>query len=239
MSLIKELKDQNFDLIDGPSLNYHPLSLWRKRNELEFAGFETTNVSNYFDNIKALPSIANFPAADEFSGINTEKLGLNIGLSLLKTQTGIDPAKFSAYFKMQRTMQFSYSGVTGEMVDKGLLQLWLSKADFNDDLTSVLIQAFNLDQFFVVLAVLKATKISLVISKTTDLGTDAEISAAVSGIPVQGNLQFTRQTESEYHLSYETSDPNKGKVIAAMPGRIKFESKKFKQIVYPQQEIFA
>ncbi len=221
MSLVKYLRDQGYDLIDGPVRNQKPLQLWVKKvfDEVELY---YSSIDHAFISSVPLNEVTN----DALSVSSTKKddYGFNIGITLLEDilkSLGLGDFEISTKIKSGKKVTISYDNSITKEVPTGEIENYLSNADFRYNNPALLKNA-NRNNIIVVSGIVYAK--NLIIEVETDFNLSAELVAELNNA-TKGKLDFTMNSTSKLKMvsSGEGYFP-----IAVKANRIDFDKSSFK-----------
>jgi len=175
MSLQKHLKNQGYDLIDGPIRSHKPLQLWKKTpfNKVELY-YE--NISHAFSGTHILKEVT----ADALD-VNTSKkdtYAFNIGISVLEDimeSLGMGDLNFSSQLNKGKKVTISYHNAITKEYPSGEIEEYFSNADFNHSNRRLLKNA-NRNNIIIITGVMFAKNLEVIIETSFDL--DAELVAS-------------------------------------------------------------
>lgn len=201
MSLQKHLKDQGYDLIDGPVRSHKPLQLWKKSpfNEAElYYG----NLSHVFSGTDILNEVT----ADALD-VNTSKkdeYSFNIGISVLEDileSLGMGELDLSAKLKKGKKVTISYNNAITKEYPTGELEEYFSNADFNHSNRRFL-KNLNRNNIIIITGVMFAKNLEVVIETSFDL--DAELVASFNEI-AKAELGFSMESTTNLKMAASTN----------------------------------
>lgn len=222
MKLTKFLRDQGFDLIEGPVRNHLPLQLWRKSmfDEVEL----------YYDHIShAFTSSVSLQTTQKPSlDVNASKkddYNFNIGITLLEEtlkSLGMGTFKLSSKIKSGKKVTMSYDNAMTEECPIGKINDYLTSADFNHS-NPALLKDLNRNHVLVVTGILFAK--NLVVQIDTDFTVDANLVAELNN-SAEGKLDFSMVSASSIKM---VSTGGSFFPIAVKANRIDFDRGEFKK----------
>jgi hypothetical protein len=224
MSLTEDLRNQGFDLIDGPVRSVKVLQMYRKRafDEVEF----------YYEHITHAFKMANVPVSLPSQALNvtssdTDEYGFNIGVSLaneILSSIGFGELNLEGKVKAGKTLTISFNDTRCEEVPVGSLDIALATADFIHE-NKVLLTEANRNNLIVITGLLfaKEFKMELVMNYAIT----PEIKAKIEGI-LDGNISASFEGQSKVVLI-----ANKGVEfpVAVKAHRLDFDKGKFKKSI--------
>jgi len=224
MKLTNFLRDQGYDLIEGPVRNHKPLQLWLKQifNETELY---YSNVDQAFKSNITLDEIEN-PALNVDSS-KKDDYSFNIGITLLEEilkSLGLGSFELSAKIKSGKTVTISYDNSITKEYAIGNIESYLSSADFIHPNPSLLKNA-NKNNILIVTGIVFAK--NLVVSIETDFSLDAALVASLNNV-ADGKLDFTMSTQNKLKM---VSSGNSFSPIAVKASRIDFVRSVFKKLI--------
>lgn len=224
MSLKKYLREQGYDLIDGPVRNHKPLQLWVKRvfDEIELY-YE--NIGHAFISSVQLNEVTN--NALSVNSTKKDDYGFNIGITLLEDilkSLGLGNLELSAKIKSGKKVTISYDNSLTKEYPIGEIGDYLSLADFKHN-NPMLLKNANRNNIIVVSGIVFAK--NLVVEIETDFSLSAEVVAALNGA-AEGKLDFTANSQSKLKM---VSNGGGYFPIAVKANRIDFDKGEFKKLV--------
>ena len=169
MSLSKSLKDQGYDLIDGPTRNHEIKQLWIKDpwdkveilyDQVDHAFLGTVNLSS--KPVNGLDLV--------YSKKNT--FNFNIGMSVAKVildALGINGLALSIAVKKGKKVDISYSGSVSREIPLGKIQEFFSTADYHHN-NPLLLKNLNSNNVIFISGVLSAKNLRIEIENDLDVG---------------------------------------------------------------------
>lgn len=223
MSLTQYLRDQSYDLIDGPVRTHKNLQLWLKKPgngvQLYFS-----NISHAFTSDVALTEVEN-PALS-VNASHKNDYGFNIGITLVENilkSFGLGNFELSSQIKSGKKVTVSYDGSYTRECPVGEIDNYLATADFRHPNPSLLKNA-NRNNILVINGTVYAR--NLVVDIETDFSLDAELVAQLNNI-ANGDLEFTSSSEKKLKM---VSSGNTPFPVAVQANRIDFDKSKFKTL---------
>ncbi len=199
------LKPFGYSVVVLPREDIHPLQLKAPQSSRRLEDIGTLG-SIFAARDMALPPVISAATMD-LSGQSSGNLNVGVGLKLFGSAlaaVGLSPIGLSAGFDKAQTLSFQFGGVTRESVEFGAVDSYLAKADFKAAGPSVraLLDAGSL---FVILAVLRASKINITASDSQ--GREAAIDvSALSGL-LGGNIKVNPVDARSSTVSIDTGVP--------------------------------
>lgn len=223
MSLKKYLREQGYDLIDGPVRNHKPLQLWIKKilNEVELY---YSDINHAFTSSSTLSEITN--DALNVNASKKDDYSFNIGITLLEDllkSIGLVNFDVSTQIKSGKKITISYDNSLTKECPIGEIENYLSNADFKHHNPALLKNA-NHDNILVVSGVVFAK--NLVVEIETDFDLTAELVAGLNEA-ADGKLDFTINNQS--NLTMVSTDTGYFP-IAVKANRIDFDKGSFKKL---------
>jgi len=223
MKLTKFLRDQGYDLIEGPVRNHKPLQLWRKQI-LNVTELYYEKVDQAFKSDIKLDEIEN-PALNVDS-TKKDDYGFNIGITLLEEilkSLGMGLFELSAKIKSGKKVTISYDNSITKEYTIGNLESFLFSADFVHPNPSLLKHA-NRNNILIVTGIVFAK--NLVVSIETDFLLDVALVASLNSL-ADGKLDFSMSSENKLKM---VSSGNSFFPIAVKASRIDFDKSLFKKL---------
>lgn len=223
MALSKFLRDQGYDLIDGPVRNHRPLQLWLKRifNEAELY---YADVQHAFASDVVLKEIEN-PALSVDASIKDE-YAFNIGITILDRileSLGLGSFELGARINSGKRVSIAYDQSFTKEYPIGNLENYFYSADFLHPNPSLLKNA-NQDNILIITGIVFAKH--LVAEIETDFDLDAELLISLNELG-KGDLEFTKNGQSTIGL---VSGENGLFPIAVKANKIDFDYGKFDKL---------
>ena len=224
MSLKKYLREQGYDLIDGPVRNHKPLQLWLKNilNEIElyYSSIDHAFISNVTLN----------EVTDDALSVNSTKkddYGFNIGITLsedILKSLGLGNFELSAKIKSGKKVTISYDNSLTKECPTGEIENYLSRADFRHNNPALLKNA-NHNNIIVISGIVFAK--NLVVEIETDFNLSAELVASLNGV-AEGKLDFTMNSQTKLKM---VSSGTGYFPIAVKANRIDFDKSSFEKLI--------
>jgi len=221
MKLTTYLREQGYDLIEGPARNHKTLQLWIKQpfNEVQL----------YYMNIDhAFKSEVNFSeVTDPALNINSHKkddYAFNIGISYLEEilkSIGLANFDISSKIRSGKKITISYNNSFTRVIPLGEVTNYLSTADFRHP-NPVLLKNANRNNILVITGIVYAK--NLVAEINTDFDLDADLVAQLNK-EADGKLDFKR--DQTQHLKMVSSGSSHFP-IAVKANRLDFDKGVFK-----------
>lgn len=220
MNLTKTLRNQGYDLIEGPVRNHKLLQLWLKRpfNDVQLY---YNNINHAFVSDVELNKVET-PALNVDSTIKDE-YGFNIGISLLEeilNSLGLGAFELSEEIKSGKKVTISYDNSITKEVPIGEIQNYLSSSDFKHPNKSLLKNA-NRRNILIISGTLLAK--NLVVEIETDFSIDGELVASLNEL-ADGKLDFSMNSERKLKM---VSRGNNYFPVAVKANRIDFDKGHF------------
>jgi hypothetical protein len=203
MKLKQILRDQAYDLVEGPERGFAPLQLWRKKSFQKIEPYEG-NIQEIFgiDN-----QLTEHPArVTNINFSNHQDFEFKHGVSVLKTlleKLNLGDLGGELSGKIDRKITASYSGCQSRKVYPRDLIQYFEKADLTSAGNSFLDDA-NKDNFIVITGVMEATDIQWVLESTIDL--KSELKTTIKKM-VDLNLKHDFLNEKKLELTFEGVEP--------------------------------
>lgn len=224
MKLTQFLRNQGYDLIEGPVRNHKPLQLWLKQifNKIELY---YANINQAFTSNVVLEEIEN-PALTVTSNHKNE-YNFNIGMTvldeILKSQ-GFTNFEIASKITTGKSVVISYSDSVTKEVPVGILENYLSNADFVHPNPALLRNA-NQDNIIVITGVVYAK--NLIVEIETDFNVNADLMADLFKI-FNGKLDFSILNQNTVKM---TSNGANLFPIAIKANRINFDKSVFNKLI--------
>lgn len=202
MNLTKTLRNQGYDLIDGPIRNHKLLQLWLLRT-FNSVQLYYSNINHAFVSEIELTEVKN-PALNVDATIKDE-YSFNIGITLLEeilSSLGLGALNISAKIKSGKKVSISYSNSLTKEVPIGEIQSYLWNADFKHP-NRILLNNANKNNILVISGVLLAKNLEVIIE--TDLSLDTELLVQLNEIG-EGKLNFSKDKESKLKMVSSSSN---------------------------------
>jgi len=215
MKLTSYLRDQGYDLIDGPVRNHRVLQLWLKR-PFSDAEIYYTDIRHAFSGTGELNE-----SEDRALTVNTgrsDDYGFNIGISMVDEilqSTGLSNIQLSSQIKAGKKVTISYDNSINRVVPTGEVIHFLANADFVHP-NPILLKHANRNHILVITGVILAK--NLVVDIETDYTIDAPAVAKLNAA-TDGRIDFTALSRQQLRM---TSSSATHFPIAVKANRIKF-----------------
>lgn len=223
MSLSKFLKDQGYDLINGPVRSQQPLQLWLKRifNEAELY---YANVQFAFQSEVALREIEN-PAL-KVNASQKDNFAFNIGITVLEQileSIGMGRFQLTAKIRSGKEVRIGYDHSFTKEYPVGNLESYFHAADFLHPNPSLLKNA-NRNDILIVSGTLFAAHLIAEIETDFELTADLMVELNELG---KGNLQFSKTGHQTIQM---VSEKDGFFPIAVKANKIDFDRGKFDKL---------
>jgi len=231
MSLKKYLREQSYDLIDGPVRNHKLLQLWRKRL--------LDRIENYYEHIDHAFTSSHplTEVTNNALNVNTTKkddYSFNIGLTVLEDilkSIGLGNLSVTAEIKSGKKISISYDNAITKEIPVGEIENYLFNADFKHA-NPELLRSANRNTIIVISGVVLAK--NLVVNIETSFQLNAEVIAKLNTIG-DGKLDFSISNESTLKMvSHGTSFFP----IAVKANRIDFDKGEFDRLSLVSNDLF-
>ena len=223
MKLKRDLREVGYDLIDTPIRNHKPLQLWLKtpsgEAELYYEHIDHALISN-----QKLEIVENNTLSINYEQELQYKF--NIGLTFLDgllTAIGLGNLGLSMKFEGGKKVSISYSDSKTFDVPIGLLENYLSEADFKHPNKALKTNA-NRDRILVISGVLMAKNIKAVIETNSTI--DGSLEAKIKEV-VEGKIEVKKVTARKLEMK---SEGNGLFPIAVRASRIDWDRGEFKKL---------
>jgi hypothetical protein len=223
MSLQKHLKNQGYDLIDGPVRSHKPLQLWLKR-PFDEAELYCEHLSYPFSGTEVLNEVQS-----EALDVNTSKkdeYSFNIGISVLEElleSLGMGDLEVSTKLKKGKKVTISYNNAITKEYPIAELEEYFSNADFNHT-NRIFLRNANKNNIIILTGVMFAKNLEVIVETSFDL--DAELVANFNEI-AKAELRFIMESATTLKMIAST---NGYFPIAIKGSRIDFDRGKFKKL---------
>jgi hypothetical protein len=197
MDLIKILKNEGYDYIDGIIRGHKPLQLWRDRMSDE-PKFLADHISHVFNSDVKLNEVVN-PGLNVNSTMKLEN-SFNIGLTGLDrilNSLGIGSLGLSSEFKSGKSMSISFNDTIAKEYGLEEIDSYLFDADLVHPNPQILTD-LNRDNVLILTGVIYAKNFEVILESSVNL--KAEVEANIKNI-VDGKLIYERKSESSIKLS--------------------------------------
>lgn len=223
MKLTKFLREQGYDIIEGPVRNHKPLQLWVKQifNETELY---YAHVGQAFSSTIALEEIENTNLS--IDATKKDEYGFNIGITLLDEilkSIGLGAMDMATKITSGKSVTISYDNSITKEYAIGNLENYFSEADFVHANPSLLKNA-NRNNILIITGVVFAK--NLVVNITTNSVLDANLVANLTTI-ADGKVDFTHDGNSGLKM---VSSGNTFFPIAIKASRIDFDKSVFQKL---------
>jgi len=220
MNLTKTLREQGYDLIEGPVRSHKLLQLWLKR-AFDDVQLYYSNIQHAFQSHIELNEVVN--TALNVDSTTKNEYGFNIGISLLEEildSLGMGEFEISSEIKSGKKVTISYDNSITKEVPIGEVQSYLATSDFKHP-NKTLLKNANRNNILVVSGILMAK--NLVVEIETDFSLNADLVAKLNEL-ADGKLDFAMNNESKLKM---VSSGNGYFPIAIKADRIDFDKGHF------------
>lgn len=224
MSLKNYLREQSFDLIDGPVRNHRPLQLWGKR-PFDEIDLYYSHIDHAFTSNITLNEITT--EALDVNSTKKDDYGFNIGLTVLEDilkSLGMGELGLSTKIKTGKKVTISYDHAITKEYPTGEISDYLSNADFKHENPELRKHA-NRNNIIVISGIIFAK--NLVVEIETNFELSAELVASLNAA-AEGKLDFTLNTTSKLKM---VSSGTGYFPIAVKAHRIDFDKSSYSKIV--------
>lgn len=199
MNLTKLLRNQGYDLIDGPIRIHKLLQLWLKRpfNEVQLY---YSAINHAFESHVPLKEVENTALSIDAS--TTDEYEFNIGISLLEeilNSLGLGTVEIYSKVQSGKRVIISYDNAVTKEIPVGNLENYLANADFKHP-NQTLLRNANRNNILVITGILKAK--NLIVEIETDFNVDASLVAELNQL-AQGELNFTKKGNNSINMIAE------------------------------------
>ncbi len=223
MSLKNYLRDQAYDLIDGPVRNHQPFQLWLKKPADEIELYYA-HVDQAFTSSAPLSEVVN--DALNVNSTKKDSYGFNIGITLLEQilqSLGMGTFELSAKIKSGKNVTISYDNAITKECPVGEIENFFSEADFKHSNPTLLKNA-NRNHIIIITGVVFAK--NLVVEIETDFSLSAELVASLNSV-ADGKLDFSMNNASSLKM---VSSGNGYFPIAVKASKIDYDRGHFKKL---------
>lgn len=223
MSLTKYLREQHYDLIEGPVRNHKPLQLWLKKGFNGVELYYSDIIHAFVSDIKLTEIEA---SALSVSSSRKDEYSFNIGITLLEEilkSLGIGNFEISTKIKYGKSVTISYDNSITKEVPVGEIGTFLSSADFKHPNPDLLRNA-NRNNILIITGILFAK--NLVVEIETNLDLDTNLIASLNQA-ADGKLDFSINTQQKLKM---ISSGNSFFPIAVKASRIDFDKGLYQRI---------
>lgn len=207
MSLSKTLKNQGYDLIDGPTRNHAIKQLWIKDpwDKVEV-------LYDHVDHAFLSPVELKAPSVSGLDLVYSQKnsFSFNIGMSVAKLvldALGIDGLSLTTSIKKGKTVDISYSGSVSKEIPLGRIQEFFSAADYHHN-NPLLLRNLNSNNVLFISGILSAKHLRIEIQNDVefDLSIEGNINEVVDGkleakLVSKKKLQLTSSGETIFPVA--------------------------------------
>lgn len=196
MNLTKTLRNQGYDLIEGPVRNHKLLQLWLKKpaNDVQLY---YSHISHAFVSDAALNEIEN--TAFNVTSSTKDEYNFNIGVSLLEeilNSIGLGSFEISTKIKSGKKVSISYDNSITKEIPVGEIQNYLATSDFKHP-NKTLLQNANKRNILVISGTLLAK--NLVVEIETDFSIEADLVASLNEA-ADAKLDFSMKSENQLKM---------------------------------------
>jgi hypothetical protein len=220
MNLAKLLKDQGYDLIEGPVRDHKLLQLWLKK-DLDKAELYYSHISDAFDCEEVLNEIVN--DALKINSTDTDEYKFNIGITILEDllkALGLGNLGLTAKITSGKKVTISYGQSQTHEVAIGEIEDFLSEADFKHP-NPTLLKNINRNDLLIISGIVCAK--DLIVNIETDLAIDAGLILSLKEVG-EGKVDFT---SNNHDLIEMKSEGNSFFPVALKANRIIYNKSKF------------
>ncbi len=224
MNLTKLLRNQGFDLIDGPVRGYKPLQVWSKKpfNEVSFYA---KHLKEIILNDEVVLNEVKSPVMDINSSVHNE-FSFNIGLSVLEDVlkgTDIGDLGLKNNIKGGKSVTISYDNAFVEEYTQHNLEQYIHKGDIGEGDVPLLKQ-LNDNNLLLISGVIYAKNMTVDID--SKLNFDSELVLKLNKI-ADGKVTFNNSNSKSIKMTTELTE---ALPIAVKAYRIVFFRSQFKKI---------
>ncbi|MFW5757660.1 MAG: hypothetical protein ACOCUQ_00610 [Bacteroidota bacterium] len=221
MKLTSYLREQGYDLIEGPVRNHKTMQLWIKKpfNEIQLYYL---NIDHAFKSEVKLNEVTD--QALNINSSNKDDYAFNIGISYLEEilkSLGLANFEISSKIKSGNKITISYNNSFTKIIPLGEVTNYLSTADFRHP-NPVLLKNANRNNILVITGIVYAQ--NLVAEIKTDFDLDSDLIAQLNKA-ADGKLNF--RINQVQHLTMVSSGSSHFPV-AVKANRIDFDKGVFK-----------
>ncbi|NEV94625.1 hypothetical protein G3567_10765 [Psychroflexus sp. YR1-1] len=196
MNLTQTLRNQGYDLIEGPVRNHKLLQLWLKKpfNDVQLY---YSHIRHAFISDAKMNEVVN--TALHVTSTTKDEYSFNIGLSMLEdilSSIGLGSFEISARITSGKKISISYDHSITKEVPIGEIQNYLASSDFLHP-NRTLLQNANKRNILVISGTLQAKH--LVVEIETDFSIEADL-VAILNETADGKLNFSRNSERELRM---------------------------------------
>ncbi|MHA7130098.1 hypothetical protein [Algoriphagus namhaensis] len=182
MSLSKTLKNQGYDLIDGPTRNHTINQLWTK-DPWDKVEVLYDHVDHAF--LSPVDLIASPVSGLDLVYSHKNSFNFNIGMSVAKLELdalGIDGLSLTTTIKKGKSVEISYSGSVSKEIPLGKIQEFFSAADYHHN-NPMLLKNLNGNNIIFISGLLSAKNLRIEIQNDVefDLSIEGKINEAIDG----------------------------------------------------------
>ncbi|MEM8764545.1 MAG: hypothetical protein AAGD88_12070 [Bacteroidota bacterium] len=223
MKLKKDLKEVGYDLIDSPVRNHNVLQLWLKSPSGE-AELYYDHIDHALQSSQILEVVEN-----EALSINYEQdleYKFNIGLTFLDgllTSLGLGNLGLSSLFNGGKQVSISYGDSKTLDIPIGLLENYLSDADFRHP-NKALKKNANRDRILVITGVIMAKDLKVIIETNTTIDKSLETSITNA---LDGKIDYKKVSSKKLEMK---SEGNSLFPVAVRASRIDWDRGEFKKL---------
>lgn len=196
MNLTKTLRNQGYDLIEGPVRNHKLLQLWLKKpfNDVQLY---YSHINHAFTSDAEMNEIEN--TALNITSSTKDEYNFNIGVSLLEeilNSIGLGSFEISAKISSGKKVSISYDNSITKEVPIGEIQDYLATSDFKHP-NRTLLQNANKRNILVISGTLLAK--NLVVEIETDFSLEADLVTSLNE-SADGKLDFSMNGEGKLKM---------------------------------------
>lgn len=221
MKLVKELRKQSFDLIEGQVRNHKPQQLWLKKG-LNRAEFFSADVNQTFNSQVQLTEIED--ASLSVNANMKESFKFNIGVTVLDDileSLGMGALEISANIKSGKEITISYDNSISKIIPINDVINYFSTADFKYP-NPVLLKELNNNNLLIITGVIFAKNLNVEIE--TDFKIDSELVAKITEL-ADGKIDLNLNSENKIKM---VSGGNNYFPVAVKASRVDYDKGRFK-----------
>lgn len=197
MKWTDHLREQGYDLINGPIRSHQLRQLWIKdwnsEPQLYYQDLDHAFTSAIPLSIRKDPTL-------ELNSTKEDEYGFNIGITFLDQileSIGLGSLKLSMLFNTGKKVSIKYEHAESQSIPIGEINNYLSTADFKHP-NPVLLRNMNQNDVLVITGIVTAAQIQ--IQMETSVKLKPEIMTKLNKM-ASGNLQFTKANENKIKMT--------------------------------------
>lgn len=197
MKWTDHLKEQGYDMINGPIRSHQLRQIWLKDWNSE-PQLYYQDIDHAFTSPSPL-SIKKDPTLD-LNSTQSDDYGFNIGITFLDSileSLGLGALKLSSVFDGGKKLSIKYENAESQAIPIGEMTAYLSSADFKHP-NPVLLRKLNRNDLMVITGIVLANQIQIELESDTKI--KAEVITKLNKM-ASGNIEFTKAKDNKLKMS--------------------------------------